>query len=434
MALALENNKEFNGHEIIIERPDGSRITALAHANPIHDESGKLLGAVNVLVDISERKRAEDTLKKADRAKNEFIATLAHELRNPMAPIRNAVQVLQLEETPSPKLQWALEVIDRQMQHMTRLTDDLLDLARITSNKIELRKSRTELANLVSGAVEISRPLIEEREQELNLNIPAEPVYLNGDITRLSQVISNLLNNASKYTARGGRIRLDARLQDGEAVIVVEDNGIGIPAGKLPHIFEMFAQIGKSAEDSGGGLGIGLTLVRQLVGMHGGTVEAYSDGDGKGSTFIVRLPVITGTRSEEIPELGPETQSSASTLKRRILVVDDNVDCAESLGMLLRLTGNEVRIANDGQEAVELVGTFQPDIAFLDIGMPKLNGYEAARRIRESQGKDLLLIAVSGWGQEDDRRRSKDAGFDHHLVKPIDFDALETLLAEKDGN
>ena len=296
MALALQMDSEYNGHEIIVERPDGRRLTALAHANPIRDEAGRLLGAVNVLVDISDRKRAEDALKEADRAKNEFLATLAHELRNPLAPIRHAIQVVQLKATPSPELQWGLDVIDRQMQQMARLIDDLLDIARITGNKLELRKSRIELSDVLFAAVETSRPLLEMCGQEFTVRTPAESIPLDGDLTRLAQVVANLLNNAAKYTERGGRVWLTAERQGSDAVIRVRDTGVGIPADLLPRVFDMFAQGEGSLERSRGGLGIGLSLVKRLVQLHGGSIEALSDGPGRGSEFVVRLPVVLTPR------------------------------------------------------------------------------------------------------------------------------------------
>jgi PAS domain S-box-containing protein len=292
MALALRTAKEYNGQEIVIERPDGHRLTALAHANPIRDESGRLLGAVNVLVDISDRKHAEDALREADRAKNEFLAMLAHELRNPLAPIRNAVQILQLKGTFPADAQWALGVIDRQTQQMSRLIDDLLDVARITSNKLELRKERIELSQVLHAAVETSRPSIDAGGKEFVVAAPSHPVYLEGDQTRLAQVIGNLLNNAAKYTQRGDRIRLSAEQQGNFVVISVQDSGIGIPSEMMARIFEMFMQVDQSLGRAQGGLGIGLTLVKRLVEMHGGSIEAHSSGVGKGAEFTVRLPVL----------------------------------------------------------------------------------------------------------------------------------------------
>ncbi|MFN2385097.1 MAG: ATP-binding protein [Thermoanaerobaculia bacterium] len=428
MAQSLKNNLAFNGHEVVIERPDGRRLTALAHANPIHDESGQLIGAVNVLVDITERKRVENALKDADRSKNEFIATLAHELRNPLAPMRNAVEVLHLKRPPVPELQWALEVIDRQMHQMTRLIDDLLDLARVTGNKLELQKSRIDLTEVLQAAVETSRPSIESCGHELSVDTPSEPVVFDGDLTRLAQVVSNLLNNAAKYTPRGGRIWLEALRDGSEAVLTVRDTGIGIRPEMLPKIFEMFTQADLSLDRSQGGLGIGLTLARRLVEMHGGSIVARSAGPGEGSAFIVRLP-LTGDRPKTVEPPAPAAVAETASLSLRILVVDDYRDAADGFGMLLRLLGNDVRTANDGLEALRVASQFRPDVVLLDIGLPGMSGYDVAREIRkEPWGETVLLVAVTGWGQEGDRRRSKEAGFDHHLVKPVDPAALMRLL------
>ena len=433
MALALKNALEYNGHEIVIERPDGQRRTTLAYASPISDDGGQLVGAVNVLVDISDRKRAEDALKEADRSKNEFLATLAHELRNPLAPIRAAVKILQIKSKPTPESKSALEVIERQTNQMTRLIDDLLDIARITSNKLELRRERIDLSDVLNAAVETSRPLIEQRGHKLVVKKPAEPLEVDGDLVRLAQVISNLLNNAAKYTDRGGRIWLAASRKGNQAVVKVRDTGIGIAAETLPKIFEMFTQAERASSGSPGGLGIGLTLVKRLVEMHEGTVKVRSEGVGKGSEFVVQVPIATSqTRSQppEVPFLGKKERMAKSGSPMRILVVDDNHDSADSLGLLLKLLGNDVRIVHDGRAAVDEAGQFGPRVVLLDIGLPTMNGYEAAQKIRQSSsGNQAVLIAVTGWGEAVDRARSKKAGFDHHLVKPVDLDALTKLLA-----
>lgn len=430
MALALKNNLEYNGHEIVIEHPDGKRLTALAYANPIHNETGQLLGAVNVLVDISDRKRAEDALKEADRSKNEFLATLAHELRNPLAPIRAAVKILQLTARPTPESRSALEVIDRQTIQMTRLIDDLLDIARITSNKMELRREQIELSAVLDAAVETSRPLIEQRGHRLLVKTPSAAIHVDGDLVRLAQVISNLLNNAAKYTARGGSIWLTAARKGNEAVIKVRDTGMGISAEILPQIFEMFTQAERTINGSAGGLGIGLTLVKRLVEMHGGAITALSDGRGKGSEFIVRVPLTSSDLAQ--PEIRAKQKERKTKPKKpiRILVVDDNKDSADSLGLLMKLLGNEVLIVHDGLAAVCAANEFEPRVVLLDIGLPTMNGYEAAKKIRQQpSGNQAVLIAVTGWGETVDRQRSKEAGFDHHLVKPVDPDVLTHLLA-----
>ncbi|MCI0704253.1 MAG: ATP-binding protein [Planctomycetia bacterium] len=428
MALALRAQEGYNGCEIVIERPDGTCVTALAHANPIRDESGHLLGAVNVLVDISDRKRAEDALKQADRAKNEFLATLAHELRNPLAPIRNAVHILHLLGSSAPELQSALGILERQTKQMARLIDDLLDIARITGGRLELRRERIELGNVVRSAIETGRPLIESCGHELTVSVPGEPIPLTGDLTRLAQVISNLLHNAAKYTDRGGRIWLIAERQGSDAVVTVRDTGIGIPSEMIPRIFEMFTQVDRADQRSRGGLGVGLALVRQLVEMHGGSVSVRSDGPGHGSEFAIRLPVL-------LEQLAPERSTSESAfaipaMSLRILVVDDNWDTAATLAVLLRSAGHNIRTAHDGLEAVSAAQEFQPEVILLDIGLPKLNGYDAARQIRALPGGSrMVLMAMTGWGNQSDRIQSKEAGFDHHLVKPVDPMALLQLLA-----
>jgi CheY-like chemotaxis protein/two-component sensor histidine kinase len=365
-------------------------------------------------------------LKESDRRKDEFLAMLAHELRNPLAPIRSAAQVLRVKGSTLPELQWARDVIDRQVQQMTRLIDDLLDVSRITRGKIELRKEQVDLATVVSSAVEASRPLIEKWGHQLTVMIPEEPVHLDADLTRLSQALSNLLNNAAKYTDKGGQIWLTAERQSDHVLIRVKDTGIGIPTEMLPRIFEMFKQVDRSLERSEGGLGIGLTLVQRLVEMHGGSVEAHSPGVGQGSEFVLRLPLVA--KSESLPRV-PDRQNSTSPVSCRILVVDDNQDSVDSIAILLRAMGNEVHTAQDGLEAVAAAAEFQPEVVLLDLGLPKLNGFDAARSIREQPGgPERVLIALTGWGQEKDCRRSKEAGFDHHLTKPIDFDVLRELL------
>jgi PAS domain S-box-containing protein len=368
-------------------------------------------------------------LKEADRRKDEFLAMLAHEMRNPLAPIQNAVRILRAKGPPVPELQWARDVIDRQVAQMTRMVDDLLDVSRISRGKIELRKERVELAKVVSIAVEGSRPLLEKWEHKLRVTLPPEPIYLDADLTRLAQVLLNLLNNAAKYTDRGGRVWLTAAQEREEAILRVKDTGIGIPQEMLPHIFEMFRQVDRSLERAQGGLGIGLTLVQRLVEMHGGTVRAFSAGPGKGSEFLVRLPVAGKVTSQGSVRPAGEGEKAAAPARCRILVVDDNQDAARSLAMLLRMMGHEVHTAHDGLEAVGAAAAFGPDVVLLDIGLPKLNGYKAGRRIREQQGQGVVLIALTGWGQEDDRRHSKEAGFEYHMTKPVDFDALQALLA-----
>jgi len=383
----------------------------------------KLLGVAS---DISERKRAEEALLLADRRKDEFLAMLAHELRNPLAPIRNAVQLLKMLEPTDPKLAWSRNVIDRQVTHMARLLDDLLDVARIMQGKIRLNKERFELTEIVNNAVETSRPLIESRGQELIISQTTTPQWVEGDRIRLAQVLSNLLNNAAKYTSEGGKITLSVMRQASDAVIEVRDTGIGISPDILPQIFDLFTQADHSLAHAQGGLGIGLTLVRELVEIHGGTVTASSAGIGQGSVFTVRLPALSVESSvaEPVP-----VQSALPMPKFRILVVEDYADAAESLTMLLQAEGHEVETADCGMKALERAQAFRPQVVLLDIGLPDLDGYEVARRLRAApETRDAVLIALTGYGQIEDRERSQAAGFNHHLLKPVNYEKLSALL------
>jgi signal transduction histidine kinase/CheY-like chemotaxis protein len=407
-------------------RKDGLRIPVLLGAAVIDPDIPAYVGFVQ---DMSRVKQVEEELRDADRRKNEFLATLAHELRNPLAPIRNAVQVLKAKGPAEPDLIWGRDVIDRQVGHMARLLDDLLDVSRITRNRLELRRGRVSLAVIINNALEMSRPLIDGGGHELSVSVPSEPVYLDADPVRLAQVFGNLLNNAAKFTERGGQLRFVVEVVGTEIVVSVQDNGIGIAGDVLPRLFEMFAQATPALERAQGGLGIGLSLVKGLVEMHGGRVTAHSDGPGTGSVFVVCLPVLS---AEPLQEPVRAAEAAAHMRACRIVVADDNRDGADSLAMMLRLLGNDVRTANDGQQAVEAVEAFNPDVVILDIGMPRLNGYEAARRIRgQSWGRGILLVAITGWGQDEDKRRTREAGFDHHLVKPVEFAALQRLLAER---
>jgi PAS domain S-box-containing protein len=384
-----------------------------------------------IVKDITERKQVEEERTAADRRKDEFIATLAHELRNPLAPIRNVISLLQMQGSLDPNICRARDVISRQIDHLTRLIDDLLDVSRITSDKLELRKERVHLAEVVSLAVESSHPLIDQHHHKLSLLLPGEPIYLNADKVRLAQVIMNLLSNAAKYTPEGGRITLSAEHSGDEVVFRVTDNGVGIPPDQLSQIFDMFYQANRSYEQLHGGLGIGLTLTRRLVEMHGGQVEAHSAGINQGSEFVIRLPIFV---EEPRPQKESPRAETTGTTVRRILVVDDYGENAETLAELLRFEGNEVEIANDGLKAVQIAETFRPAVVLLDIGMPNLDGYEAARKIREQPwGKSMVLIAVTGWGQENDRHRSRQAGFDAHLLKPVNYPELAKLIADLSG-
>lgn len=408
-------------------------------------ESGRRYNAADLAVaeDLAHRAstaidnaRLYSEVREADRRKDEFLAMLAHEMRNPLAPIRNALHILRQPGVDAAVVERVREMMERQVLHMTRMVDDLLDVSRITRGKIELRKEVVDLASVVNRTVEALRPLIEDRRQELTVDLPPEPVRLEADPTRLEQVLANLLTNAAKYTDQEGHIHLFAQQQGGVLVLRVRDTGMGLAPDMLSRIFEPFVQSGRVLHRSQGGLGIGLTLVRSLVEMHGGTVQAHSDGLGKGSEFVVRLPIlseqqhIVGGR----PAGGPSAPARAAP-KRRILVVDDNVDAAESLALLLRLEGHDVWVAHDGPAALTAVNANAPDIVFLDIGMPVMNGYEVAQRLRQRPGvNNVLLVAMTGWGQEEDRRRSQEAGFDRHLVKPVEPEALQQLLAALPGS
>jgi signal transduction histidine kinase len=376
-----------------------------------------------------ELRRRVEQLAEMDRRKDEFLATLAHELRNPLAPIRNALHLLRMWGNRGPAAERVHEMMERQVRHMVRLVDDLLEVSRITRGKIELRKERVDLAAVVRSAVETSRPLIEAAHHHLAISLPPEPLILEADAIRLAQVIANLLNNAAKYTEEGGQIWLTARREGGEAAVSVRDSGLGIPADMLPRVFDMFAQVDRTLKRSQGGLGIGLTLARTLVEMHGGRVEARSSGPGQGSEFTVRLPLAAAESAAGSPAHGSAPQAVGPS-QQRVLVVDDNRDAADSLGMLLKYLGADAYVVYDGPSALEAVRTYRPSIVFLDIGMPGMDGHEVARQVRqEPEFRDVKLIAMTGWGQEEDRRRSQAAGFDHHQVKPANAETLQALLA-----
>lgn len=428
------------GPDIVIEldycRKDGSVLRAQSHVTTVRSPAGEFLGMIAVVLDISERLRAEAELRRlaanlseVDRRKDVFLATLAHELRNPLAPIRNGLHIMQLAQADAEMAERTRSMMERQVEQLTRLIDDLMDVSRISLGKIQLRKATMPLAAAVQNAVESSRTLIEVQGHELVVDVPPEPLYVDGDVDRLSQVIANLLNNAAKYTRRGGRIRLAVEQQETDAVVSVEDNGDGIAADKLSHVFDMFTQIDGSLEKSQGGLGLGLYIVKRLVELHDGSITVESGGDGTGSRFAVRLPaaLAQGANSPVDHNRGPR----GTPVRRRILVVDDNHDVATSLAELLNFMGNDTKTAFDGEQAVIMAEAFRPDVIVMDIGMPKMNGYDACRRIRgEPWGHNIVIIAQSGWGQEDQMRMSQEAGFTSHLVKPVDPAALEKLLAD----
>ena len=380
--------------------------------------------------EIRERIRAENLLKEAVVKRDEFLAMLSHELRNPLSPLRNASHLLMQGETQDPKIVWARGVIARQLKHMVRLVDDLLDVSRIARGKIVLVSEVVKVADVIAAAVETVQPLLEQKHQVLDIDVEDPELAVRGDPVRLSQVVGNLLHNAAKYTGEGGRIMLAARESADRAEILVRDSGIGIAADAMPRIFELFTQIPSERAATSGGLGIGLALVRALVELHGGVIEASSAGIDRGSEFLVRLPLleVAGTISEMPPAAGKGAEV-ALPVRRSILIADDNQDALESLALMLRMEGHEVHCASDGEEALLLAGQRRPEILVLDVGMPKLDGCEVARRIRaESWGRHAVLVALTGWGQEVDRRRSREAGFDLHLVKPVDPATLCGML------
>jgi PAS domain S-box-containing protein len=393
-------------------RPDLALAEDLSHRAAVAIENARLYRA----------------LREEDERKTEFLALLAHELRNPLAPLRNSLEIMRLAGDNPEAVEQGRALMERQLQHLVRLVDDLLDVSRISRGKLRLRKERITLASVVASALETCQPLVKQQDDELTVTLPEEPVYVDADRTRLAQVLCNLVSNAAKYSDRGSRIWLTARREGGEAVVSVKDTGVGIPPAMLPKIFDLFTQVDRSLEKSQGGLGVGLTIVKRLVEMHGGRVEAKSEGHGLGSEFTIRLPVALSVAQGQ--QQGGGDRLGLPAAGRRILIADDNADAAGSLAMVLELTGNEVRTARDGLEAVEAAAEFRPDLVLLDIGMPRLNGYDACRRFREQPwGKDAVIVALTGWGQEEDKRRSQEAGFDSHLVKPVEPAALEKLLA-----
>jgi PAS domain S-box-containing protein len=412
---------------------DGRRIAISLTVSPVRDSNGRVIGASKVARDISERKRAEqalqhsqDALREADRRKDEFLALLAHELRNPLAPIRYALAVNRNGGRTAEQRRQAEEVIERQVTHMSRLLDDLLDVSRITRGTLELKKAPTTLSAVITAAIETARPVLTIKHHTLSVELPKEPVRLEADAVRLAQVFSNLLINAAKYTDQGGQVRLEARREGEYVAVSIRDNGIGIAADMLPRLFTMFTQASTAATRAEGGLGVGLSLVRGLVTLHGGTVVARSEGPGKGSEFVVRLPA--GTAAEEHSVTAARERHVARE-GLKILVVDDNRDAADTCAMLLEISGHHVQTAYTGHEALDLAESFAPHAVLLDIGLPDLSGYDLARQMRAAPcGQDLILVAVTGWGQEEDRKRALAAGFDHHLVKPIAAEALEQLL------
>jgi PAS domain S-box-containing protein len=435
IVASLKAGKRIEHFETERVRNDGRRIIVSLTISPIKDDAGNVVGASKIVRDVTDRIRLMNDLQRlaadlsaADQRKNEFLATLAHELRNPLAPMCNMLEVVKRAGNDGEILKSAHETIERQLNQMVRLVDDLLDVNRITHDRLELRRSEVELSSVIQQAVEVARPLVDATGQNLIVELPDEPVYLNADRARLAQVFGNLLNNSCKYTTANGTIRLTARRVDDSVMVSVQDNGAGIPPDKIGSIFDMFMQVDRTSERSQGGLGIGLTLVKRLVEMHRGSIEARSEGEGRGSEFIVRLPVIC----KPIVSTAVADNGSTGATERRVLIVDDNLDSADSLAMLLEISGNKTFLAHDGIEALDAVEKFRPEVMLLDIGLPKLDGHEVCRRVREKPyGRDIVIIALTGWGQDDDRRKSEEAGFNGHLVKPVDYERLLEMLDSK---
>ncbi|HEV7137119.1 MAG TPA: PAS domain S-box protein [Steroidobacteraceae bacterium] len=423
----LKRGERIDHYETVRLAKDGHRIDISLSISPVKGRDGTTVAASKIARDITQRKRIERLLREADQQKDEFLATLAHELRNPLAPICAAAELLKNAKSLAPELRAATAILERQARHMTHLVDDLLDISRITSGRIRLQQDAVELGELVKSLIETHRHSLQAARHEANLALPDAPVHVSGDRVRLTQILSNLLHNAVKYTPPGGRIEIALHTEDRQAIVSVRDNGIGIPAERLKHIFEPFAQLDTSYRHGDGGLGIGLMLAKKLVGLHGGSIEARSAGRGQGTEFLIRLPIITPAPAKHTSASPRAAESSASC---RVLIADDNHDAAVSLSMLLQALGHDTRVVHDGIEALEEAELFRPEVVLLDIGMPRLDGYETARRLRSRPwAAATRIVAVTGWGQETDRQRAKEAGFDRHLVKPVNLDALSELVS-----
>ena len=430
-SLLQQGRTGFSQGESFVQNADGALVPVFFTFNALPPDTGAALGLL--VTDLTTQRHHEElnvlleALKESDRRKDEFLAMLSHELRNPLAPILNAVQVLQLQKGENPIQEKARAIIERQVGQLAHLVDDLMEVSRITIGRVQLRHDRVVVRGIVERAVETTRPLIDQRKHELTVSLPSLPICLNADAARLEQVVVNLLVNAAKYTREGGHIWLTVQAEGDECVLRVRDTGVGIAPELLPHIFDLFTQAERSLDRSEGGLGIGLALVHRLVKMHEGTVTAHS-ALGGGSEFVVRLPVVPTLAPQ--PPSAPATTAEANESSLRILVVDDNVDSAESLAILLEMSRHQVRTAHDGPAALVAALDFRPNVALLDIGLPIMDGYEVARRMRgQPTLGTVLLVAMTGYGQESDRQRSREAGFDHHLVKPADFGKVQEILA-----
>jgi signal transduction histidine kinase len=439
----LETGAVVKDADVFIERPDGLRVAVAVTFAPLKNEQGEIVGAIAAFYDITERRMLQDSLlsravdlAQADRSKDEFLAMLAHELRNPLAPLRNAAEILRAANAGDEAREQAHRVLARQIENMSRMIDDLLDVSRIIEGKIELRKQVVALETILTAAASLARPGIQARHQELAITLPRQPIFLNADATRLEQVFGNLLVNASKYSDSGSHISLSAELADGngrqlpEVIVRVRDDGMGIAPELLPRIFDLFVQATSALDRARGGLGIGLTLVRRLVQMHGGNVEARSEGIGRGSEFIVHLPVLPGAATASPPP--PRAPTTARETPRRMLIVDDNEDSARSMSTLQRLRGHETRTAFTGPDAVVAAAEFSPEVVLLDIGLPGMDGYDVARHLRAMPAlAGAFLVAMTGYGSDEDRAHAKEAGFDEYLVKPVDLDLLRGWLRSR---
>jgi PAS domain S-box-containing protein len=405
---------------------DGSVFPVSLRAWPVLDAGGKAIGMRAFVRDITDRRRVEEALRDADRRKDEFIATLSHELRNPLAPIRNGLQVLRITGGQGPSAERAQEMMERQVEHLVRLVDDLLEVSRVSHGKIELRKERLDLAVVVDRAIDLNRELIDAAGVLLRVAPPDAPVLVDADPVRLAQIFGNLLNNAVNYTDRGGHIEVAVRRVADAAIVTVADTGVGIPKKMLPHVFDLFVQVDRTPGRDMGGLGIGLSLVRSLVELHGGEVEAHSEGEARGSRFVVRLPLTTNLEANAPP---PQSGSCATASSRRVLIVDDTPEVADSFAILLETLGVQVRVAYSGAQGLAASSEFEPELVFLDIGMPGMDGFETARRMRDQPaGRKAVLVALTGWGEDEMLRRVKEAGFNRHLTKPASMGDLEALL------
>jgi PAS domain S-box-containing protein len=427
LRTALEHGRvEDEGWRV---RKDGSRFWANVVITALRGKDGRPVGFAKVTRDMTERRKIE-ALEEASRQKDQFVAVLAHELRNPLAPIRSALHVLEHPEVTADKAARALEIAQRQVRHMARLLEDLLDVARLSEGKMSLRRDKVDLASITRAAVESTQPLLRERGHQVTVETPSEPLWIHADPARIEQVLTNLLTNAAKYTDLGGRIRVTVRSEGGNAVVRVLDSGIGIDPVMLPRIFDLFVQGERRVNRAAGGVGIGLTLVRKLVHLHGGTIDAFSPGLGMGSEFVVHLPALEAPAPS--PAHRPERVSiPGEKHPLRILVVDDNADAADGMALIFEMGGDTVRVAYDGEPALEIAGEFRPEVVLLDLGMPGLDGYEVARRLRRApETHHAFLIAMTGWGQPQDRLRSMQAGFHRHIVKPVEPAEIERQLDE----